>query len=130
MMLKDAPVAAILPAIDIQRAKKFYSEKLGLRSADMPVPADGAAFKCGDGTMIYLYERPGGTKADHTAAGWLVRDIEKAVDELRERGIVFERYDMPGLKTDERGIAEAREAKSAWFKDTEGNILAITQTPE
>jgi predicted enzyme related to lactoylglutathione lyase len=130
MMLKDAPVAAILPAVEIQRAKKFYSEKLGLRSADMPVPADGAAFECGDCTLLYLYERAGGTKADHTVAGWLVEDIEQVVEDLRGRGVIFEEYDMPGLKTDERGIAEGGGARSAWFKDTEGNILAITETPK
>jgi predicted enzyme related to lactoylglutathione lyase len=129
MMLKEARVAAILPAVDIKRARRFYSETLGLPTPDMPVPEDGAAFESGDCTMLYLYEREGGTKADHTVAGWLVEDIEKTVKELRENGVVFEQYDMPGLKTDERGIAEGGGAKSAWFKDTEGNILAITEIP-
>jgi catechol 2,3-dioxygenase-like lactoylglutathione lyase family enzyme len=129
-MLKDARVAAILPAVDIKRTREFYTKRLGLASAAMPVPEGGAAFECGDGTMLYLYEREGGAKADHTAAGWLVEDVEKTVGELRERGVVFEQYDMPGLKTDERGIAERGPAKSAWFKDSEGNILAITQIPE
>jgi predicted enzyme related to lactoylglutathione lyase len=128
-MLKDAPVAAILPASDISRARKFYSENLRLPFADMPVPEDGAAFVCGDCTMLYLYERENGTRADHTAAGWLVEDVEKAVEELRGRGVVFEQYDMPGLKTNKRGIAESGPVKSAWFKDTEGNILSITQAP-
>jgi len=127
-MLADAPVAPILVAADIKRAKRFYIEKLGLRSVEMPgVPEDGALFGCGDGTMLYMYEREGGTKADHTAAGWRVDDIEKAVDKLRDKGVVFEQYDMPGLTTDERGIAADGSAKSAWFKDTEGNILAISE---
>jgi catechol 2,3-dioxygenase-like lactoylglutathione lyase family enzyme len=120
-------VAAILPAIDIERAKEFYTKKVGLRSADMPVPEDGAVFESGDCTMLYLYERQGGTRADHTVAGWLVDDLGSTVDELRDRGIAFEQYDMPGLKTDERGIAARGPAKSAWFKDSEGNILAITE---
>jgi catechol 2,3-dioxygenase-like lactoylglutathione lyase family enzyme len=128
-MLKDARVAAILPAQDIERTREFYSKTLGLPAADVPVPEDGAAFECGDCTMLYLYERENGTKADHTVAGWLVEDVEKTVDELRARGIVFEQYDMPGLKTDERGIAARGPAKSAWFKDSEGNILAITEIP-
>jgi catechol 2,3-dioxygenase-like lactoylglutathione lyase family enzyme len=128
-MLRDAPVAAILPAVDIERTKEFYSEKLGLRPAGIPVPDDGAAFVAGDRTMLYLYEREKATKADHTVAGWLVEDLEEAVAELRGKGVVFEQYDMPGLKTDERGIAESGKAKSAWFKDTEGNILAITEMP-
>jgi predicted enzyme related to lactoylglutathione lyase len=126
-MLRDARVAAILPAMNIERAKEFYTKRLGLRSADMPVPEDGAAFEAGDCTMLYLYERQGGTRADHTVAGWLVEDLSRTVDELRDRGIAFEQYDMPGLKTDERGIAASGPAKSAWFKDSEGNILALTE---
>jgi catechol 2,3-dioxygenase-like lactoylglutathione lyase family enzyme len=128
IMLANAPVSAILVATDIERAKKFYIGNLGLRLVETSgSPEDGAMFKSGDGTMLYLYEREGGTKADHTVAGWLVADIEKAVEGLSERGVVFEQYDMPGLKTDERGIAVEGPAKSAWFKDTEGNILAITE---
>jgi predicted enzyme related to lactoylglutathione lyase len=127
-MLVNAPVAAILVATDIERAKKFYVEKLGLRSVEMPGgPEDAALFESGEGTMLYLYKREGGTKAEHTVAGWVVDDIEKAVEELSERGVVFEQYDMPGLKTDERGIAVSGPAKSAWFKDTEGNILAVNE---
>lgn len=126
-MLRDAQVMAILPAVDIERAKTFYAEKLGLREQSVHVPSDGAAFESGDGTLLYLYEREGGTKAEHTAAGWLVEDIEAEVEELRERGIVFEQYDMPGLKTDDRGIAEAEGTRGAWFKDSEGNTLALSE---
>lgn len=126
-MLGESRVAAILPAIDIERAREFYTKKLGLRAADMPMPDDGAAFESGDCTLLYLYAREGGTKADHTVAGWLVEGLEQTVEELRDRGVVFEQYDMPGLKTDELGIAESGPAKSAWFKDSEGNILAITE---
>jgi len=63
-------------------------------------------------------------------AGWLVEDVDEAVEELRERGVTFEQYDMPGLKTDERGIADIEGVKGAWFKDPEGNILAITELPK
>jgi catechol 2,3-dioxygenase-like lactoylglutathione lyase family enzyme len=126
-MLADAPIQAILVAADIERAKKFYVEKLGLKPVDAPLPEDGAAFESGKGTWFYVYERGAGSKADHTVAGWMVDDVEKAVAELRERGVEFERYDMPGLKTDERGIAVSGPAKSAWFKDSEGNILAVTE---
>jgi catechol 2,3-dioxygenase-like lactoylglutathione lyase family enzyme len=128
-MLKDAPLAAILPAKDIERAKRFYRDKLGLRPAEMVVPPDSAVF-VSDGAMLYVYERPGGTKADHTVAGWMVANLEKTMEALRERGVVFERYDMPGLKTDERGIAEQAGMKGAWFKDSEGNILSISEVPE
>ena len=126
-MLRDAPVVAILPAADIEGTKKFYLEKLNLRPADIPAPGDDIVFEGGEGTHLYLYEREGGTKADHTVAGWRVDDVEEAVEELRERGVVFEKYDLPGLKTDERGVAEIDGEKAAWFKDPEGNILAITE---
>jgi len=130
-MLKNAPLVTVLIAEDISRAKKFYNEKLGLSSPDMPVPEDSAAFECGNGTMLYMYEREGGTKADHTVGTWLVSDIEKTVEDLRAKGVSFEQYDLPNLKTDERGIAVSEEggARSAWFKDTEGNILSITEIP-
>lgn len=126
-MLRDAPIMAILPAKDIERARAFYAEKLGLRAVDSPSVGGDAAFEGGDGTLLYVYEREGGTKADHTAAGWLVEDIEQAVEELQRRGVEFEQYDLPGLKTDERCIAELGGAKSAWFKDSEGNTLAINE---
>lgn len=127
IMLADAPIQAILVAADIERAKKFYVEKLGLQPVDAPLPEDGAAFESGKGTWLYMYEREGGSRADHTVAGWMVDDVETAVAELRKRGVVFQQYDVPGLKTDERGIAVSGPAKSAWFKDTEGNILAVTE---
>lgn len=126
-MLREARVAAILPAADIERAKKFYSETLNLPQADVPTVGNDVAFQCGQGTLLYVYEREAGTKADHTVAGWLVEDVEEAVEKLAERGVEFEQYDLPGLRTDERGIAELDGAKSAWFKDPEGNILAINQ---
>jgi len=127
MMLKNAPVIAVMPVVDIQRAKAFYSQKLGLQLADLPVPKDSALFRAGGDTMLYLYKREVGSKAEHTVAMWMVDDAEKTVEELNKRGVTFERYDMPNLKTDERGIAEVDGAKSAWFKDTEGNIIAITE---
>ena len=125
-MLANSPVAAILPAVDLERAKKFYAEKLGLEPIDTPVPG-GVVFESGDGTQLYLYERDSATKADHTVAGWKVDNIEEVVRALRKRGVVFEQYDLPGLKTDEHGIATMGSNKSAWFKDSEGNILAISE---
>jgi catechol 2,3-dioxygenase-like lactoylglutathione lyase family enzyme len=123
-MLANAPVAAILPAVDLERAKKFYEEKLGLQPIDAP-GLGGAMFECGQGTQLYLYQRDTATKANHTVAGWKVENIEEVVRTLREREVVFEQYDLPGLKTDEHGIATIGSSTGAWFKDSEGNILWI-----
>ena len=125
-MLKNVPVAANLRAADLQRARKFYTEKLGLRALDAAEPG-AVAFEAGDDTMLYVYEREGSSAAGHTVARWIVDDIEKTVDNLRARGVSFEEYDMPALKTDERGIAETEGVKGAWFKDSEGNILAVAE---
>jgi catechol 2,3-dioxygenase-like lactoylglutathione lyase family enzyme len=116
-------VMPTLPVVDLQRARKFYEEKLGLRlREEMP---GGVLYDCGGGTMLHLYQRAP-TKADNTAAAFLVDNIEAEVAELKRKGITFEEYDMPGLKT-EGGIATTDQEQIAWFKDTEGNILAVSQ---
>lgn len=124
-MLSNAPVTAVLPATDIGRAKKFYSEMLGLTEKDMGMPGDAALYECGSGTSIFIYQRPE-AGASHTQASFNVADLEAEMKELREKGVVFEEYDMPGLKT-ENGVATMEGYKSAWFKDSEGNILSIGQ---
>jgi hypothetical protein len=84
-------------------------------------------FGAGEGTMLYVYQR-GPTKADQTVASFKVENIEAHVKELRAKGVKFEEYDIPamGIKT-VGGIAAMGKTKSAWFKDTEGNILALDQ---
>ena len=123
-MLKNASVRANLPAVDIERARKFYTDTLGLKMvAEDPSP--GIVFGAGNGTEIYLYQR-GATRADHTVASFTVKDVEAEVKELKNKGVKFEDYDMPmGIKT-VNGIATMGDMKAAWFKDTEGNILAIS----
>ena len=122
-MLASFPVVATMPAVDIQRARRYYSDTLGLKPVQIPVP-DGALFEAGKGSQIYLYRR-GQTKADHTAATFTVENIEQVVDDMTMRGVIFEQYDMGELKTDARGIATFGSSKSAWFKDSEGNILGL-----
>jgi predicted enzyme related to lactoylglutathione lyase len=122
-MLTNSPVAAVLPAVDLTRAKKFYRNKLGL--TQVMSDKDGVLLKAGKGTMIFIYTRKK-TKAEHTVAAFMVKNIEKAMEELKKKGIKFENYNLPGLKTVD-GIAESKGHKSAWFKDTEGNIIAIDQ---
>jgi catechol 2,3-dioxygenase-like lactoylglutathione lyase family enzyme len=123
-MLTNAPVAPTLPAVDLARARKFYEGVLGLRVSR--ATKDTVWYDSGNGTNLLLYER-GATKADHTAAGFLVDNVEKTVSDLRKRGVVFEEYDLPGMKTVD-GIAIVDDQKSAWFKDTEGNILAVAES--
>ena len=124
-MLSKAPAAATMPAVDLKRAKDFYTKKLGLKMVKED-PGPGALFEAGKGTMIYLYQR-GPSKADHTEVSFEVENVEAEVKELRAKGVKFEEYNMPdmGLKT-VNGIAAMDGHKMAWFKDTEGNILGIT----
>jgi len=123
-MLTDSPVMPTLPVVDLQRAASFYKDKLGLMEEKSMKGA--VVIKCGEGTKLLLYQRVQ-TKADNTAAGFLVTDLEKIVKELKDKGVTFEQYDLPNLKTNADGIADDGVIRSAWFKDTEGNILAISQ---
>jgi len=123
-MLANSRLVAILPVVDIERARAFYEETLGLQAIDVD---DGVIYECGQGTQLALYQRDTPTKADHTAVAWVVDNIEEAAQALREKGVVFEQYDMPGIKTDEREIATMETIKQAWFKDPGGNILTIAE---
>lgn len=122
-MLANAAVHPTLPVVDLDRARKFYEEKLGLKVVRTD-PSPGAMLQAGGGTMLYIFQR-GATRADHTAASFIVDDVEATVRGLKAKGVVFEEYDMPGLKT-VNSIFTKGEMKGAWFKDTEGNILAVS----
>lgn len=122
-MLANAPVTTILPVIDLNRARDFYERKLGMRPAGMR-PDGKFVYNCAGGAILALFPKPGGTKADHTAVSFQVSDINAAIRELRRGGVVFEDYDLPGLKTVDHVCVLGAE-KAAWFKDTEGNILCI-----
>ena len=131
-MLEGSDVAARLPAQDLERAKAFYAEKLGLRpSEERP---GGLRYRCGKGWFA-LFASSGRPSGNHTQLGWEVEDIEATVRELRARGVVFEEYDLPGLKT-VNGIAQVAGnypsrgglgERAAWFRDSEGNLLGIGQ---
>jgi catechol 2,3-dioxygenase-like lactoylglutathione lyase family enzyme len=103
-MLEDSKVAARIPAQDLQRASAFYAEKLGLEpSEERP---GGLLYRCGEGEFG-LFESAGAASGDHTQMAWEVEDIEVTVERLRGRGVVFEEYDLPGLRT-VSGIAAVR----------------------
>ena len=123
-MLQQAPIYAYLPAKDVARARAFYEGKLGFRPAEET--AGGVAYTFANGTGCFLYPTPNAGTNRASQAFWRVDDIEREVADLKSRGVAFEEYDSPGMKT-VNGIATAGGAKAAWFKDTEGNILAIIQ---
>jgi catechol 2,3-dioxygenase-like lactoylglutathione lyase family enzyme len=130
-MLHDGEVATRLPARDLERAKAFYSDKLGLEPIEER--PGGARYRCGN-SYFALFQSAGAPSGTHTQMGWEVKDIEATVAELRRRGVVFEEYDLPGFKT-VNGIADivgnypskGSGEKGAWFYDSEGNLLGIGQ---
>lgn len=127
-MLTNAPVVPQIPVVDFNRAVRFYQDTLGLAPMMVVNEAGIATFACGGGTQLMLYQR-GPTTADHTVAAFVVEDVEQSVRDLAARGVTFEQYDYPELKTDAQGIAQMGPGKVAWFKDTEGNILAVGTAP-
>ncbi|WP_354111093.1 VOC family protein [Bradyrhizobium sp. S3.12.5] len=124
-------MATRLPAKDLNRARAFYSEKLGLEPVEER--ACGLRYVCG-GSEFALFVSAGTQSGTHTQMGWEVEDIEATVRELRARGVEFEEYDLPGLKT-VNGIAEIAGnypskgvgERGVWFRDSEGNLLGIGQ---
>jgi catechol 2,3-dioxygenase-like lactoylglutathione lyase family enzyme len=131
-MLRNGRVATRLPTQDLERARAFYAEKLGLEPVE---EREGGLRYVGATGEFALFESAGTASGDHTQMGWEVDDIEATVRELRGRGVVFEEYDLPGLVTVD-GIADiegnypskgSRE-RGAWFRDSEGNLLAVGQS--
>ena len=125
-MLANALVCATLPTTDLERAKRFYGETLGLPEASFGVEG-GAFYTAGGGTMFRVYERPP-SAAEHTVAVFLVEDLDAEMSALRSRGVTFEEYDLPGLKTQD-GIYSDPDSgfKGSWLKDPDGNTLGLTQ---
>ena len=108
MKLANARIDLTLPVVDLERAKKFYGETLGLKPLDLAGPelaTEMAFFEAGEGGRVALYRRDDPTRADHTVASFRVNDVESTITSLNEQGVEFEQYDLPGMKTDERGIA-------------------------
>ena len=123
-MLKDAPIVPYIPVADVARARRFYEEKVGLTPTEEY--AGGVFYECGNGSSVFMYPSAGAGTSKASTAFWAVDDVVAEVAALKARGVVFEEYDMPGLKT-VNSIAAGGGAKTAWFKDSEGNILAVSQ---
>ncbi len=122
-MLRNAPIRAYIPVSDVSRARTFYEDKVGLRPKEEY--AGGVIYECG-GAEVFMYLTPNAGTSKASQAYWQVDNVEAEVAELKARGVKFEEYDMPGV-TMKNSIATAGGAKTAWFKDTEGNILAVSQ---
>jgi len=122
--LNTAIATTTLPVEDLARARAFYAEKLGLRPTR---EFEGAAlFYEGSYSSGFLLFPSGARPSGHTQMAWFVKDIVASVAKLKSRGVVFEEYDFPGLKTN-HGIADLGYEKAAWFRDSEGNLLALGQ---
>jgi catechol 2,3-dioxygenase-like lactoylglutathione lyase family enzyme len=124
-MLQNFPMYAYIPAKDVDRAREFYERKLGFRPKEEI--AGGVVYECGNNTACFLYPTPNAGTSQASQAFWQVEDVEREVAELKARGVKFEDYDLPGEKSPS-GVLTAGGAKAAWFKDTEGNILAIIES--
>jgi catechol 2,3-dioxygenase-like lactoylglutathione lyase family enzyme len=121
-MLESAAAYATIAVSDLDRARRFYEETLGLKVRDQR--SDGVFYEAGMGTAFLVYPSQFAGTSKSTAMSLTVDDVDQVVKELRDRGVTFEEYDLPGLKTTD-GIAEIEGERAAWFKDPDGNILAI-----
>ena len=123
-MLQDAPMYAYIPAKDLARARKFYEEKVGLKASQQT--NGGVVYVFGKGTAAFLYPTPNAGTSQASQAFWSVDDVDAEIVALKARGVVFEHYDMPGERSPQ-GAITAGGAKAAWFKDSEGNIMALIE---
>jgi catechol 2,3-dioxygenase-like lactoylglutathione lyase family enzyme len=124
--MKARRVSAVLCSRDLGQSRTFYEQVVGLTLSADTIP-NHLLFECGDGTTLLVYGRPAPNKADHTQVRFWTDDVERDVRELERRGAVFEDYDFPTLKTVDHVATTAGIGKSAWFKDPDGNTLALFQ---
>ena len=127
MSLSNYRVGAAIAVSDMNRARDFYEGKLGFAAAGDD-PDGGRTYECAEQTTLHVFPSSAGAGASAaTVAGWTVDDLEQVVDELTASGVTFERYEGEQISTNEKGIALFGDSKSAWFKDPDGNLLALVQ---
>jgi catechol 2,3-dioxygenase-like lactoylglutathione lyase family enzyme len=124
-MVSDNRISAVLISSDLEACRDFYENKVGLRLSPDTI-ANHLLFECGDGTTLLVYSRAG-NKADHTQVRFWSEDIEADVAELTGRGVDFEEYDSENLRTVDHVVTTAGIGRSAWFKDPDGNTIALFQ---
>lgn len=123
-MLQKFPMYAYIPARDLKRAREFYETKVGLRPKEER--NGGVVYESAGGTACFLYPTPNAGTSKASQAFWSVDDVDALIVALKAKGVVFEDYDMPGERSTQ-GAITAGGAKAAWFKDSEGNIMALIE---
>ena len=121
-MLQKSPMYAYIPVRDVERARQFYEQKLGFKPREEV--AGGVVYEFGEHTACFLDPTPNAGTSKASQAFWQVQDVAREMAELKARGVKFEDYDLPGMKTRD-GVLEAGGAKTAWFKDPDGNIISL-----
>ena len=125
-MVANNGISAVLVSTDLEKVQEFYEKKVGLKLSPKTIK-NHLLFDCGEGTTLLIYGRPVGNKADHTQVRFWSNDVEADVKELAGRGVVFEDYDNDYIKTVDHVAASAGIGRSAWFKDPDGNTIALFQ---
>ncbi len=125
-MVRHNRISAVLVSTDLERAQRFYEDKVGLELSEETIK-NHLVFECGEGTSLLVYGRPSGNRADHTQVRFWSDDIEKDVEELVANGIEFEEYDTETFKTVHHVVTTQGIGRSAWFKDPDGNTIALFQ---
>ena len=125
-MFSDNRISAVLVSTDLERSQDFYENKVGLTLSGETIK-NHLIFDCGNGTTLLIYGRGSGNTADHTQVRFWSTDVHKDVAELAGKGITFEEYDMGAFKTVDHVVTSAGIGRSAWFKDPDGNTIAIFQ---
>jgi catechol 2,3-dioxygenase-like lactoylglutathione lyase family enzyme len=124
-IFKEAKSFSSFAVNDLQKAKEFYGQTLGLRVSEQP---EGLALNLPNGNNVFIYPKPNHTPASFTILNFIVEDLDEAVDELNKLGVRMEKYNQPEIQTDERGIHRgARGPTIAWFKDPAGNIVSVME---
>ena len=125
-MVRDNKISAVLVSTDLERAQRFYEDKVGLELSEETIK-NHLVFECGGGASLLIYGRPSGNRADHTQVRLWSGDIERDVEELVANGIAFEEYDTETFKTVDHVVTTKGIGRSAWFKDPDGNTIALFQ---
>lgn len=123
-IFKGAKTFSSFSINDLKQAKEFYRETLGLKLTELE---EGLELDLAGGTSVFLYQKPNHKPASFTVLNFHVKDIDEAVDEITALGLSLEKYDLPDIKTDRKGIMRGNGPQIAWFKDPAGNILSVIE---